>query len=336
MNKSFELIAETAFSHEGRFDYLISQIDAAAAGKADFVKFQILMDKEAIYPETHPLSSKIEKWMFSANQWDEILSYTRSKKLKSIALPLEMKSLQYLFLNEDHINMIEIHSVCFNEYHMLNYLQAWKKQIILGIGGRLPTEISYAIRQLKKSTDDIILMFGFQSFPTDFAQINLSKLNTYSAVFNCNLGYADHTGFDDDFFYNLNDYAYLLGCQFFEKHIVVQKGERVTDYESAIDSADFCLMRDRLNQLNQVFGHSDIFTINRYEEQYRNRGKKIVASMNLDKNHVLNESDLAYKFTDEPLGFEQKNFVKLIGKQLSIAIQKDRVITCNHIGKITL
>ena len=36
----YKLIAETAFSHEGDFRYLLSQIEEAAKAKVDYVKFQ--------------------------------------------------------------------------------------------------------------------------------------------------------------------------------------------------------------------------------------------------------------------------------------------------------
>ena len=59
-------------------------------------------------------------------------------------------------------------------------------------------EIAYAVDFLRsKGKNEIVLMYGFQTYPTNYADINLSKMLKIRDIFNLPVGYADHTAFDD-------------------------------------------------------------------------------------------------------------------------------------------
>ena len=331
MNKEFEIIAETAFSHEGNFDYLIEQVTAAKHGKVDYVKFQIFIDKGAFYVQNHPSYNKAGKWIIKEENWIRILDYAKSLKLKVIVLPVNLPSFEFCIKNERLIDIYEIHPVCLNEYFLLKELSNTDKGIILGIGGRLPEEIDYALNILDMNKNQISMMYGFQSFPTDITKINLNKIKTLSNLFNCKIGYADHTRFNDKFFYNLIEYAYLFSARVFEKHIVVEKGKKRVDYETAISSKDFVEMRIRLNKLSNIIGDGNIFRLNDKETEYRKREKQIVAAKNIDKNKIIKLEDLTYKITEDRSDFEQNEITKIINRKSTQYILKDSTIKFKYV-----
>lgn len=323
MENKFEIIAETAFSHEGNFEYLLAQIKSAKLGKVDYIKFQVFFDKDVVYSKNHTNYKIVGKWIINKEKWLQAFRYAKSLKLKIIVLPIDLSSLDFCMENDELIDAYEIHSVCFNEYYLLKKLSNVNKEIILGIGGRYPHEINYAIETLGINKKNLILMYGFQSFPTDITKINLGKIKVFSDTFCCKMGYADHTKFNNDIFYNLIEYSYLLSARLFEKHIVLAKGEKRIDYESAIIIEDFIELGNRLNKLSNVIGNGEIFKLNNKEIQYRKRERQIVAARNINKNEIINLEDLAYKIIEGKSNFEQNEIYKIIGKKCNLSIQKD-------------
>lgn len=323
MENKFEIIAETAFSHEGNFDYLLAQIKSAKLGKVDYIKFQVFIDKDAVYSKNHPNYKTIGNWIINKEKWLQAFTYAKSLKLKIIILPIDLSSLDFCMENDELIDVYEIHSVCFNEYYLLKKLFNANKEIILGIGGRYPHEIDYAIETLGANKKKLILMYGFQSFPTNITKINLGKIKVFSDTFCCKMGYADHTKFNNDSFYNLIEYSYLLSVRLFEKHIVLEKGKKRIDYESAIISEDFIELRNRLNNLSNIIGNGEIFKLNNKEIEYRKRERQIVAARNINKNETISLEDLIYKVIEGRSDFEQNEINKIIGKKCNLSIQKD-------------
>ncbi|MFW9972732.1 MAG: N-acetylneuraminate synthase family protein [Candidatus Odinarchaeota archaeon] len=326
MNKNFKIIAETAFSHEGNFKYLMSQIEEAKKGQVDFIKFQVLIDEEGLCTKNHDSFKNINNWIIEKDKWLKALLFAKKQNLKAIVLPLTLNSLEFLNKHENLIYAYEIHSICLNEIHLLNMLYHTAKKIILGIGGQLPSDIKYALDTLDIHKNKIILMYGFQSFPTKTSKINLNKIKSFSNMFHCHMGYADHTKFNDSIFYNLIEYAYILKARFFEKHIVLEKGEKRVDYESAITANEFIEMRKRINRLINIIGDGDILNLNIKEINYRNRKKQIVAASNIKKNRIINLKNLAYKLTTEKSDFEQKEIHKIIGRKCHRSLSKDESI----------
>ncbi|PKP62021.1 hypothetical protein CVT91_00895 [Candidatus Atribacteria bacterium HGW-Atribacteria-1] len=323
MKNKFEIIAETAFSHEGNFDYLLAQVKSAKVGKVDYIKFQVFIDKDAVYPKSHPNYKIVGKWVIDKEKWLQAFRYAKMLNLKIIVLPIDLSSLDFCIENNELIDAYEVHSVCFNEYYLLKKLSNVNKKFILGIGGRYPEEINYAIENLSINRKNPILMYGFQSFPTDITKINLNKINIFSNLFNCKIGYADHTIFNNDIFYNLIEYSYLLSARLFEKHIVLEKGKKRIDYESAIISEDFIELRNRLNNLSNIMGNGEIFKLNNKEIEYRKRERQIVAARNINKNETISLEDLTYKVIEGRSDFEQNEINKIIGKKCNLSIQKD-------------
>lgn len=326
MNNRFEIIAETAFSHEGDFDYLVKQVKAAKAGEVDFVKFQVFLDKNEYCVENHPAYNILDKWMLSKEKWVDIFNLAKSLGLKIVVLPLNKPSLEFCEKYQHLIDIYEIHSVCFNEVPLLNELKNSSKTIILGIGGRLPHEIDFAEKLLEAAKDRLVLMYGFQSFPTDSAQLNLSKVKKFSELFNCKIGYADHSHYESDLFIQLNAAAYFLGARVFEKHIVLEKGTKRVDYESGINSNDFRRMREEIEKIVTILGDGDIFTLNEKERGYKNREKKIVFTRDILRNSILTMEDLTYKITEEYSDFEQMDMNKLIGKKTNIDCKNNETV----------
>ncbi|HTF82902.1 MAG TPA: N-acetylneuraminate synthase family protein, partial [Cytophagales bacterium] len=136
-----KIIAETAFSHEGDFDYLLRQIDAAHKAQADIVKFQIFLSPATYYVPEHPALETIGKFVFSVAQWKQALEHAAALGIEVLALPLEKEALEFCMNHAALVHYIELHSVCLNEVQMLEALKRWEGKVVLGVGGYTLEEI---------------------------------------------------------------------------------------------------------------------------------------------------------------------------------------------------
>ncbi|MCF8026058.1 MAG: N-acetylneuraminate synthase family protein [Desulfobacteraceae bacterium] len=330
MTRAYKIIAETAFTHEGNKKYLFKQIEEAGKGACDYIKFQILLDPENYFAEKAEGHDKIRELMLAESHWSQAIQYAADTGLKTIVLPLTVESARFCQTFGNKIDAMELHSVCFNEQLLIEEIQAAGKEVVLGIGGRYPFEINNAVQQLG-ADKNIILMHGIQSFPTDETRINLNKIKTLKEIYKHETGYADHTHYQKTFSHLLC-YAYLLGARYFEKHIILQKGEDRLDSQSAVSRRDFIDMRSELDHFIEVLGENNIFSLNEKEYDYRNREKQLVAKKDIPKGDVIKESDLTYKVTSEKSDFEQYELKKIIGKCATMHIDKDTPLKYIHIN----
>lgn len=334
-NNNFYILAETGFSHEGDIKYLKNQVKEAKKGKAEGIKFQVLINYKNVYTKDSKFYQILKKWVLTKEEWMEIFQYTKSLNLDLIVLPIDLSSIDFVKKNIEYIDAIEIHSTCLNEIPFLTKINLIPKPVILGIGGRDKDDIHFVIEFFKNSNNKnkkFILMFGFQSFPTDFHQLNLLKIKGLSEKFNFIIGYADHTSYE---YYKkgneIINYAYLLGARIFEKHIILEKGKMRIDYESALTHREFLELRDSIDDFQEILGTKNLNERNLAEKKYKNREKQIVYNDNFQKGHVIKLTDVAYKMTDQKSDFKQRELNLILNKTITKEVKKDHVIKKDHI-----
>jgi sialic acid synthase SpsE len=333
---NFYILAETAFSHEGDLNYLKDQVNAAFKGGANGIKFQILLDVEDSYQENTEIFRNFDNWKISEEDWIKIFKYVKTKNLEIIVLPIDMKSLAFVKKNIRFIDAIEIHSICFNQIPFLQEIKSLPITIILGIGGRISEDIDFTLNLLnlnnKSSKRKGILMYGFQSFPTDYERLNLMKLKSLYDKYSLALGYADHTSFTNyDIGNDIIKYAFLLGARLFEKHLVLEKGKERIDYESAISFNELIELRTELEILIKILGNRDLTKLNDLEIKYRQREKQLIVNKNLRKGESLSVKNIGFKVSNEKSDFEQKDYFMVLSKKLKKDIKKDEVLKFEHI-----
>jgi N,N'-diacetyllegionaminate synthase len=323
------IIAETAYNHEGDITYLHRMIDEIASLKLNAVKFHLLLDLDSYMKKTHPLYEKIHQWIFTENQWNEIFSHAHKKNLDIVALCDDVESIRYIVQRKKKISAIELHAVSLNDYFILREAAKFNDRLILGIGGSSLSDISYAVDFLRHHKKrDILLMYGFQSYPTNYLDINLAKMLAIKDVFRLPVGYADHTGYNDPNNAVISVAAALMGFPVLEKHFTLDQGKERIDYHAAVGKKQMSNIRDLMNVALQVHGSGQI-TLSEPEKAYGNIGpmkKAIVARLDIKKGETLSLENLWFKRTPEESTIQQKQFLQLLGSTATADIKKDEVI----------
>ena len=73
---------------------------------------------------------------------------------------------------------VEVHSTCLNDPYLLDSLKSnidINTFVVFGIGGNNLYEIENALKRIEHQ--NVVLMFGFQNYPTKFESINLKKIS---------------------------------------------------------------------------------------------------------------------------------------------------------------
>lgn len=328
------VIAETAYNHEGDIKYLHQMIDEIASLKLNAIKFHLLLNLDSFMKKTHPLYEKVKQWMFTENQWDEIFSHAVKKNLEIVALCDDVESIQYIIRKKKKITALELHATSLNDFFMLTEAAKFEGRIILGIGGSSLNDISYAVDFLRHhEKKDILLMYGFQSYPTNYSDINLSKMHAIRELFHLPVGYADHTGFDNPNNVVISIAAALMGFPVLEKHYTPDPGKERIDYHAAVGKKQMSCIRDLMKIALQVHGSGQI-TLSEPEKAYGNVGpmkKAIVAKHVIKKGEKLTLENLWFKRTPEESTIQQKQFLQLLGSKAKVDIKKDEVIDFSKI-----
>lgn len=329
LHRDVYIIGETACHHEGDIDYLYKMVDDVAEIGLNAVKFHSLLNPDSYMQSNHPLIQEIKKWTFSRKQWGEIIEYSNKKHLDVIVLCNDVESLEHINKDGLHVSAVEVHSSGLNDYFLLKEAVNFHGTVILGVGGSTMEEVEYACNLLKENSKcDIFLMYGFQSYPTSYADINLAKMLKIKDLFELPVGYADHTAYDDPNNEIVSCMAAMMGINVLEKHYTPDFGKERIDFHSAVGKTQMLRIKELMSLALMVRGDGSP-GMSEPELKYGNTGpikKAIVAKKSIKKGEKLSVDNLWFKRTEEESSLKQNMLLQLIGLETTRDIDNDEII----------
>lgn len=325
------LIGETAFHHQGDIVYLKNLIKAASELKLDAIKFHLLFDVNDYFVSNHPAMDTIKQWVFSKEEWNDLIKYASERELDVVALCNDVASLDWITTEcETKVKAVEIHATGINDIFLLNVASKFPETVILGVGGSTLEEIQFAVKTLKDNNkSDIFLMYGFQNYPTDYEDINFSKISVIKKVFDLPVGYADHTDPADPNNEFITASAILKGLNVIEKHFTLDVNEKRIDSQAAV-SLDQMKKIKKLNEIMHLANGTGGIEMSAAEKKYGDTGpmkKAIVARKEIKKGDKVKLEDLAYKRTPGSSYLDQNSVTSLLGLTALEKIEKDELIS---------
>lgn len=321
---SHYLYAETAFHHEGDEGYLKELITAVAETGVKGIKFQVLLNVDEFVSSRHQAYASICQWTFTLDQWRHFFRLALDKGLEIVMMPLDAES--FCLAREFPVAYLDLHSVSFYDPAVLKKLKTSSQPIILGAGGRTLEEIDAKINYFNEK--QLILMTGFQAFPSDLKDVRLSRIAYLMERYpGLSIGYADHTAYNDPYAILSLEYSFLLGARLFEKHVTLHEGKKRVDCEAAVGVGKLGDIVKRLDYLQSLTspGGADALEMSPAELRYRQRQKFAVTRHALEAGHILESGDLYLKITDEGIGYASTE--PLLGRRLNRRLQHDEIIT---------
>ena len=196
-----KIIAEAGVNHNGNKRTAYRLVDIAKKAGADYIKFQIFNPNKVVTS-----SAKLAKYQKNKNKkinfqlelikelelsrddFIEISKYCSKKKIKFLATPFDMDSLDFL-IKDIKVNLIKVSSGDLTNFPLIFNIGKFQKEIILSLGMSNFSEIEDAIKVyicgLLKSNKKLNYKLFKKIIISDYRKILAKKLT----LMHCNTAY---------------------------------------------------------------------------------------------------------------------------------------------------
>jgi N,N'-diacetyllegionaminate synthase len=320
------IIAEMACSHEGDPAIARAIIDRAGAAGADAIQFQIWKLADLDVPH-HPDYAARAKLELSQEEWAGLARYSRERypKMHIIGCIYERESVD--FCERIDVDAYKLHSADLSNPYLVKYVAQKGRRIDLSVGASTLDEIQTAVQWIvQASTAPIWMMYGFQNFPTNPADIHLDYMKKLQDLFGLPVGYQDHSDGDSPAAFWLPAAAAGMGIGILEKHITHDRSKKGTDYQAALNPDEFEQFVQMVRQIEAAKGSPVPHPFSPAEQVYRQYAKKsIVAGHDLARGATLAEDDLRFMRAGE-LGLPPDQAQRLLGRKLKTDVARYELI----------
>ncbi len=297
------LIAETAYGFEGDSAYLIEQTKRLSS-KADAIKYHMMFNTSDYVVGAYELKNLLDDWLIKESEWLEVLKAAKENNKDVIVLADDTDSIEFCEKNNHLVDAIEVHAACVNDKCILDraleFARDYDKVMMLGISGFEIDELQTIIEYIKSwNIENLLLIYGFQNFPTKVENINLTKIPLFKTLFDCSIGYADHTEHSSQLKEQLIGTSFALGANIQEIHYVLNEGEKRTDAVTAIGNQRIESIKEMLENIEISLGTMD-FRLNAGEKSYLNYRKVPVLKNAVTRGDKLTEELIVYKRVEKP------------------------------------
>ncbi|HID60617.1 MAG TPA: N-acetylneuraminate synthase [Hadesarchaea archaeon] len=322
------IIAEIASAHQGDLGLLTELIDKVHNTGADAVKFQKFITEELVTP-SGPRYENFKRIEFTEKTWGRVLDSACKFKWEILADVFDEKSCD--FMDELGVSAFKIHSTDLTNPYMTSHTAKKGKPILLSTGGSTMKEIENAIEMIKShGNHDIILVHGFQAYPTLIEDTNLKMIPKLKRIFNLNVGFHDHVDAEHELATFLPCLAVTMGASVIEKHVTLERESKGLDYESSLTPEEFKKMVQNIRNTEKILGSGE-FELSDAMKKYRDEVKKnIVARVDIPAESKIELHMLAFKRSAP--GLPPSEAVKIIGKRTKTSIKKDEIITWDKLS----
>ncbi|MEA4911244.1 MAG: N-acetylneuraminate synthase [Oscillospiraceae bacterium] len=258
------IIAEAGVNHNGSMELAKKLIDAAAAAKADAVKFQTFIPERVISQSAKKADYQVASTGGGESQLDmvrklyipyegfaELADYCSQKGILFLSTPFDLPSLD--FLCSLHVPYLKIPSGEITNLPLL--LAAARKSIpvILSTGMSDIDEIRFARDTLlKNGCPRVALLHCNTEYPTPYADANLRAMLAIRAVFGGVVGYSDHTlGIEAPIA------AVALGAEIIEKHFTLDRTLPGPDHSCSLEPDALASMVTAIRHIELALGSGE-------------------------------------------------------------------------------
>ena len=328
------LIAETAWHHEGDFDYFRRLVKSLTMeSKADIIKIHITLNFDEYMASDHPSYTQLKNWLLTVDQWKEIIDLIVNSDKQLMILFNDIDAIEFGMKYKPEY--AEIHSVSLNDLKLLDKLKervSPATKIFLGVGGSTIEDYDHAIKYLNHK--NTVLMHGFQNYPTKYSDINFKKIRKIMEKYPVmQHGYADHTAWDEPDNLLITLLGAAQGMDYVEKHVTIEYGKERADWSASIGINMFNELYEKLNLLKECMGNGNL-DLNCAERQYSVYGpmkKAAILNKNVIKGDIFTIGMIDFKRTEQTTDLSQINVVNSIGRCLSMNVNKDHVLKRKHL-----
>jgi len=313
----------------GDTDRLLRLVDCVSESSADAIKFHGFTADGRSVPETqyHNVVSNLE---ISPEEWYGVIQKAKKYDLKIIVDVFDIESAE--LMSELGIDAFKIHAADIQNIPLLRTVAKTGKPLILYVGGATKMEIYESVEKVEKyGSENIILMYGLQNYPTSFEDSNLRKISQLKEEFKLPIGYASHTPGGSMQAKKLPAYAVAAGADLIECHFCLNRKNKRVDYISSLNPNEFEEMVRRVREIDTAVG-TPTLNLSTAEKEYRQGVRKaLYTKRRIGSGCQITEDDVVYLRGDENPNHHPVNMDQVIGKYTVKPIEKHTSLSMTDI-----
>ncbi len=318
------IIAELASAHCGSLELAKEILQNAAEAGCDAVKLQRFHKDKLIVPSDQRYEN-FRKIELSDADWEKLVAFAKTLKVDVIGEPYDDEAADFFFRHG--IAAFKIPSSDVANPYLVKRIADFGKPILIAVGGSSLAEIKNAVDLTKSAgNEQIILMHGYQTFPTKVEDTNLSAIRTLKTEFNLPVGFADHVDAGSEIAITLPVLAIAHGAAIIEKHVTKNRGDKGFDHFSSLHKDEFSRMVSLIRNYEKAIGSGKVEEYEA-EQVYRKKMKKhIVAARNIAAGETIRLGDLAFKRNQNESGLSPAEAEKIIGKKAKTDLAENQMV----------
>jgi len=317
------VIAEIAAGHMGKLDLMMRFVDIASNAKCDAIKFHIESADETIVPD-HDVYELAKKLEFKEHEWKDVFLYAKKRGLLTVSMTGDLPSVE--MATRCGTDAYYVHPGNIVDHTLIRTISKTGKTVFVGTGASTLDEISDAAALVRKNSKNLVLMYGYQAYPTRVEDNNLRFISTLRDLFEVNVGFADHTDGESRFAGVIPLLAMALGAAVIEKHFTIERKMKLIDYQSAMNPEELADFVAQLKLMELAMGSARPHAFSKEETEYRALVRKnIVARRPIARGEVIDSSMIAFKRSSP--GTSPRDSWRVTGKRARHDIRKDQVMT---------
>lgn len=320
------VVAELANAHEGVPGAARALVEAAARAGAPAVKFQKFTADELLVPQ-HPRYGHFGRLEMTDAIWAELVTLAHSLGLYVIVDVFGDESAE--LMHRLGVDGYKIHSSDVINLPLVRRVAAYGRTVFLSCGGARQLEVLDAVRTIREAGNDrLVLLHGFQSYPTRLENTNLQRIPALAAQFGCPVGLADHVAGESEWAFMLPLLAVAAGATVIEKHITLDRSRRGIDFYSSLEPEELRRLIGLLGEASRAVG-SGPWEMSEAEHAYLHQVKKLlIASVDVPAGTPIDESMLTYKRAVEDV--HPLAGTEVIGRSPRLGLKANQVVTLDQ------
>lgn len=239
MDRPF-LIAELGVNFNGSLDIAKRLISLAKKYDWDAIKFQkrtidTVYSKEFLdSPRESPWGTtqrqQKEALEFGREEYDEIGRYCKKIDIDWFASAWDIDS--QIFLDEYGLKYNKIASPMLTHLPLLEHVAKQGKKTFISTGMSSWDDIDTAVGIFRENNCPFVLMHCVGIYPCPLEKLNLNMISVLRKRYQCEIGYSGHSPGALDAVI-----ACVLGAEYIEKHITLDRAMYGSDQSASIESA---------------------------------------------------------------------------------------------------
>ena len=325
IKKTF-IVAEIGNNHEGSFEIAKKLIIEAHKCGVDAVKFQTFDTKNYISKRDSKRFKRNKKFELSYNQFIKLSKLTKSKKMKFISTPFDIKSAEFL---SKIVDIFKISSGDNNYKLLIEKVLSFKKTTLISTGLLTEKEIVDLKNFIYRHVNNFNLIWFLHcvsSYPVSADSANLNFIKKMISKISPNIGYSDHTiGIVAPII------AVTYGAKIIEKHFTLDNNfSNFRDHKISLNPENMKKMVQYIKDAEKMIS-KNILKISHEEKKnlksmrrslYVNKPKKRYEKINLDDLLMVRPEEY----------FKVNDYKKVIGKKLKKNIDINHPLKRKHLS----